>query len=65
VHTAYQDKDTYVLEDFDSSIFKYTTAGNNLKPFRIRTAYINTDIINGQGTTTLLGGDETDDDETN
>jgi hypothetical protein len=46
-------------------VFKYITAGNNLKSFRVRTAYTNTDTIGGQETTTLLGGDETDDDEIN
>jgi hypothetical protein len=35
-----------------------------LKSFRVRTAYANANIISGQGTTTLLGGDEADDDET-
>jgi hypothetical protein len=35
-----------------------------LKPFRIRTVYANADIISGQGTTILLGGDEVDDNET-
>jgi hypothetical protein len=64
VHTAYQNKGTYVLKDLNSSVFKHTTAGNNLKPFRVRTAYTNTDI-DGQGTTTLLGGNEADNDETN
>jgi hypothetical protein len=37
-----------------------------LKSFRVRTAYANTDIsISSQGTTTLLRGDETDNNETN
>jgi hypothetical protein len=44
-------------------VFKHTTTGNNLKPFRVRTAYANTDI-NGQGTTTSLRGDEINDNET-
>jgi hypothetical protein len=37
-----------------------------LKPFRVRTTYVNADtgIIGSQGTTTLLRGDETDDNET-
>jgi hypothetical protein len=65
VHAAHQDKNTYVLKDLDGSVFKHTTAGNNLKPFRIRTAYADAGVgIGGQGTTTLLGGDEADDDET-
>jgi hypothetical protein len=34
-----------------------------LKPFRVRTAYTNANI-SGQGTTTLLGEDEADDNET-
>jgi hypothetical protein len=34
-----------------------------LKPFRIRIAYTNTSV-GGQGTTTLLGGDEANNDET-
>jgi hypothetical protein len=46
-------------------VFKHIIAGNNLKPFRIRTTYANADIINGQGTTTLLKGDEADNNETN
>jgi hypothetical protein len=47
-------------------VFKHITAGNNLKPFRIRIVYANIGLsINGQETTTLLGGDETDNDETN
>jgi hypothetical protein len=46
-------------------VFKHITTGNNLKPFRVRTAYINTNAINGQGTITLLGGDEADNNETN
>jgi hypothetical protein len=64
VYTAYQDKDTYVFKDLDSSIFKHTTAGNNLKPFRVRTTYTNASVISGQGTTTLLRGNEADNDET-
>jgi homoserine kinase len=47
-------------------VFKHIIAGNNLKPFRIRTAYVNANTgvgISGQGTTILLGGDETNDDE--
>jgi hypothetical protein len=64
MHTAYQDKGTYILEDLNGSVFKHTTAGNNLKPFRVRTAYTNTDI-GGQGTTTLLRGDEANNNETN
>jgi hypothetical protein len=37
-----------------------------LKPFRVRTAYINISLnISSQGTTTLLGGDEADNNETN
>jgi hypothetical protein len=66
VHAAHQDKGTYVLEDLDGTVFKHTTAGNNLKPFRVRTAYADADAgvgVGGQGTTTLLGGDEADDDE--
>jgi hypothetical protein len=46
-------------------VFKHIIAGNNLKPFRIRTVYTNTSIIGGQRTTTLLGGDEADNDEIN
>jgi hypothetical protein len=45
-------------------VFKHIIAGNNLKPFRVRTAYIDASAISSQGTTTLLGGDEADDDET-
>jgi hypothetical protein len=45
-------------------VFKHITAGNNLKPFRVRTAYTNVGIVDSQGTTTLLRGDEADDDET-
>jgi hypothetical protein len=45
-------------------VFKHTITGNNLKPFRIRTVYINANV-GGQGTTTSLGGGETNDDETN
>jgi hypothetical protein len=45
-------------------VFKHTTAGNNLKPFRVRTAYTNAGTIGGQGTTTLLRGDEANDNET-
>jgi hypothetical protein len=46
-------------------VFKHITAGNNLKPFRVRTAYTDVDIsVSGQGTTTLLGGDEADNNET-
>jgi hypothetical protein len=63
VHTVYQDKDTYILKNFNGSVFKHITTGNNLKPFRVRTAYTNTDI-SGQGTTTLLGGNEADNNET-
>jgi hypothetical protein len=64
VHTTHQDKGTYIFKDLNSSVFKHITAGNNLKPFRVRTAYTNINI-GGQGTTTLLRGDEADDDETN
>jgi hypothetical protein len=65
VHAAHQDKDTYILKDLNGSVFKHTTAGNNLKPFRVRTAYANAGInIDGQRTTTLLRGDEADNDET-
>jgi hypothetical protein len=35
-----------------------------LKPFRVRTVYTNTDIISGQGTTTLLKGNEANNNET-
>jgi hypothetical protein len=45
-------------------VFKHIITGNNLKPFRVRTAYINADIVNGQGTITLLEGDEANDNET-
>jgi hypothetical protein len=66
VHTAYQDKGTYILKNLNGSVFKHITAGNNLKPFRVRTAYTNTGLnISGQGTTTLLKRDETDNNETN
>jgi hypothetical protein len=67
VHAAYQDKGTYILKDLDGSVFKHITASNNLKPFRVRTAYanVNADIISDQGTTTSLGGDEADNNETN
>jgi hypothetical protein len=44
-------------------MFKHIIAGNNLKPFRVRTVYVDADV-GGQGTITLLGRDETDDDET-
>jgi hypothetical protein len=44
VHTAHQNKDTYVLKDLDGSVFKHTIAGNNLKPFRIRIAYADAGI---------------------
>jgi hypothetical protein len=64
VHTAYQDKGTYILEDLNNSVFKHITAGNNLKPFRVRTAYTNASIISDQGTTILLRGDEANDNET-
>jgi hypothetical protein len=64
VHAAHQDKGTYVLKDLDGSVFKHTTAGNNLKPFRVRTAYTNAGTVGGQGTTTSLGGNEADNDET-
>jgi hypothetical protein len=46
-------------------VFKHIIASNNLKPFRVRTAYTNTNIISSQGTTTSLGGDETNNNETN
>jgi hypothetical protein len=36
-----------------------------LKTFRVRTAYADAGIINGQRTTILLGGDEADNNETN
>jgi hypothetical protein len=45
-------------------VFKHIITGNNLKSFRVRIAYVNANIIGSQGTTTLLGGDEVDDDET-
>jgi hypothetical protein len=45
-------------------MFKHITTGNNLKPFRVRTTYTNASIISGQGTTTSLGGDEINNDET-
>jgi hypothetical protein len=65
VHTAHQDKNIYVLEDLDNSVFKHTTAGNNLKPFRIRIAYTDADLsIGGKGTTTSLRGDEANNNET-
>jgi hypothetical protein len=63
VHTAHQNKGTYILKDLNDSVFKHITAGNNLKPFRIRTAYANANI-GGQGTTTSLGRNEVNDDET-
>jgi hypothetical protein len=63
VHATHQNKDTYILKDLDNSIFKHTTAGNNLKPFRVRTTYTNASI-SGQGTTTSLGRDETNNNET-
>jgi hypothetical protein len=45
-------------------VFKYITAGNNLKPFRVRIAYANTNIsIGGQRTITLLGRNKTNNDE--
>jgi hypothetical protein len=56
--------DQVELDPSSRDMFKHTTAGNNLKPFRVRTAYANAGIVGGQGTTTLLGGDEADDDET-
>jgi hypothetical protein len=59
-----RDKGTYVLEDLDGTVFRHTTAGNRLKPFHVRTAYADAGGVGGQGTTTLLGGDEADDDET-
>jgi hypothetical protein len=46
-------------------VFKHITASNNLKSFRVRTAYADTGIINGQETTTSLGRDEADNNETN
>jgi hypothetical protein len=64
MHAAYQDKNIYILKDLNSSVFKHITAGNNLKPFRVRTAYTNSGVISGQETTTSLGGDEIDNDET-
>jgi hypothetical protein len=36
--------DTYVFKDFDSIIFKHITAGNNLKPFRVHTVYVNANV---------------------
>jgi hypothetical protein len=45
-------------------MFKHIIAGNNLKPFRVRIVYINASTVGGQGTITLLGGDEADNDET-
>jgi hypothetical protein len=45
-------------------VFKHIIAGNNLKPFRVRTTYTNASAVSGQGTTTSLGGDEADNDET-
>jgi hypothetical protein len=65
VHTAHQNKDTYILENLDGSVFKHIITGNNLKPFRVRTAYTDANTINGQETTTLLGRDETDNNKTN
>jgi hypothetical protein len=47
MHAAYQNKNIYVFEDLDGSIFKHIIAGNNLKSFRIRIAYANIGIING------------------
>jgi hypothetical protein len=45
-------------------MFKHIIAGNNLKPFRVRTAYTDVNIsINGQGTTILWGEDETNNNE--
>jgi hypothetical protein len=64
VHAAHQDKGTYILKNLNSSVFKHITTGNNLKPFRVRTAYTNINIISGQRTTTLLGGNEANNDET-
>jgi hypothetical protein len=46
-------------------VFKHIIAGNNLKSFRVRIAYTNADTVSGQGTTTLLGGNETNNNETN
>jgi hypothetical protein len=46
-------------------VFKHIIAGNNLKPFRVRIVYTDAGLgIGGQGTTTLLGGDEANNDET-
>jgi hypothetical protein len=46
-------------------VFKHIIAGNNLKPFRVRTVYVNIDFgISGQRTIISLGGDETNNDET-
>jgi hypothetical protein len=47
VHAAHQNKDIYILKDLDDSVFKHITAGNNLKPFRVRTAYVNAGISIG------------------
>jgi hypothetical protein len=65
VHAVHQDKNIYVLKNLNSSVFKHITTGNNLKPFHIRTAYTNTNVINNQGTTTSLERNETDNNETN
>jgi hypothetical protein len=66
VHTAYQNKGTYILKNLNGFVFKHITAGNNLKPFRIRTAYTNASLsIGSQGTTTSLRENETNNDETN
>jgi hypothetical protein len=64
VHAVYQNKGIYIFKDLDGSVFKHTTAGNNLKPFRIRTAYANAGIIGSQRTITLLEGNETNNNET-
>jgi hypothetical protein len=46
-------------------VFKHIIASNNLKPFRIRIVYANAGVgINNQGTTTLMKGDEADDNKT-
>jgi hypothetical protein len=45
-------------------VFKHITAGNNLKPFRVRIAYTDISTVGGQGTIILLGKDEINNDET-
>jgi hypothetical protein len=65
VHTIYQDKGTYIFKDLNGAVFRHIITDNNLKPFRVRTAYINIGVgIGSHETTTLLWGDETNDNET-